>query len=309
MVIDYPTKAGGVTFSEVANPSVDAGFVHINWVDVEPTEGAFDWSRADASVKTIEAAGKLVVLDLVGGHQSPDYVAQPFNWVWEATWGQAQCSIATSPLPWDFLYQKKYADFIYAAAGRYANDPKVWMVKVGGLTASTDEVLLPRRPAPTQIPSAPCLSYNDVANWTSLGYTQDAAVAAFKFFLSLYDASFPTQLKSVMLIPQGFPDDKANSVENAIITACHADPRCVAQNNGLSQKWLMSGMDGWQALKTLGTDLPAAIDLALAQPTHKFVEIYEPDIINSANQTALAKAHAATTTVLARKPRGLKKHG
>src|SRR5436305_9031836 len=112
------------------SPLVDGIAIRALWNAVEPSDGVFNWTATDSYVAQAAAAGKTVTLRLMAGYVTPSWVyqagAQPFNFIWDQTsWGPAFCSTATIPVPWDPVFQAKFAALVQAFGARYSSNPAV----------------------------------------------------------------------------------------------------------------------------------------------------------------------------------------
>jgi hypothetical protein len=106
-----------------------------------------------------------------------------------------------------------------------------------------------------------CDSNNDNINWKALGYTtapSSLVTDAFDYFASQIGAVGIGQF-----VLCGFPFEIAPICpEEAALEALSP----ITQNNGLTASGApLTGMNGYQTASALGTDLPAAINWALAQ--------------------------------------------
>src|SRR5438874_13833281 len=62
------------TNDALENPDVAGISVRQNWVDLEPSEGNFDWSFLDSEVAKAAAAGKVVLLRIITQGGKPTWV-------------------------------------------------------------------------------------------------------------------------------------------------------------------------------------------------------------------------------------------
>jgi hypothetical protein len=60
----------------VANQHINGVAVQINWRDIEPMQGQFDWSRLDAIMAAAQSSGKWVQLDIFPGFFSPAWALE-----------------------------------------------------------------------------------------------------------------------------------------------------------------------------------------------------------------------------------------
>ncbi len=198
------------------NALVDGVAIRALWNAVEPSEGVFNWTATDSYIAQAAAAGKMVTLRLMVGYATPNWVyqagAQPFNFVWDqTTWGPTFCSTATIPVPWDPVFQAKFAALIQAFGARYSSNPAVAGVKISGISTESEETSLPlsvNRPLTNG--QTGCTSNNDVANWQAIGYTRTRAVNAWEQLAQMFQQAFPNQPLMGVFQPGGFPPIDGN---------------------------------------------------------------------------------------------------
>jgi len=115
-----------VTRETLDNPSVRGLNILLNWSDLEPQEGVYDWSKLDAALTAAELHGKRVaprVYTSAGdfGYATPD-------WVFEAG---AEAYIPDDgaevwqPVPTDPVFTEKFGEFLRVLGERYDNDPAI----------------------------------------------------------------------------------------------------------------------------------------------------------------------------------------
>jgi len=170
----------------VAGVSVGA-----RWKDVEPKEGAFNWSRFDAAVELAGEQGRAVVLRLVpGAWGTPDWVyeagAEPCWFIdhnrYHKTYGQR----FRTPLPWDGVWLDRWSRLIAAFGERYGGKAQVALIQMVGPAKTSGEMHLPK-PADVQTP------------WEEMGYTRERLVSAWRRVLDAYSEAFPDKYKALCL--------------------------------------------------------------------------------------------------------------
>jgi hypothetical protein len=297
---------------------VDGVVLPFAWSALEPQEGQFDWSYVDKLVGQAANNSKAVSLIINAGAQSPSWVysdgAQAFNFIWSKTFFFPVCSKQRLPVPWDPVFQSKWSTFVDALAARYNSNPTVVSVKMSGLNSVTPEIFLPfATGAKITSGSISCNSNNDVANWQAIGYTPNLAEGAWNQIANAFHDAFPDKPLEVMLIPGGFPPinnegvvfkatgGQDTEVTDYIITSgiSQFGRQFVVQNDGLSATWIWSTEEsyanqidtGYQTVGVLGKNLAATVKLALDGGA-TYLELYEADILNSANKSTIENAHA-----------------
>jgi hypothetical protein len=176
-------QPGDVPFSgEVfRDPSVSGVDLFVQWSNLEPEPGAFDWSILDCVFEQAGQHNKFVVLTLAPGFTSPSWVLQlPGVQTQRFTFSYNNNAPARPlPLPWNQPYLDSWFTFLKAVAARYGTNPEFRLIQVAGPTSVSTEMSLPDR---TSGDSALPASANgsDVAEWMSLGYTPTRYVAAWR---------------------------------------------------------------------------------------------------------------------------------
>jgi len=169
------------------------------WPDIEPTEGAYDWSSIDSQLAQAEAHGKKVVLGIVsGGIQIPDWLLadypdiQTFSFIdpnpYHSTYGQE----LTIPVFWDPIFLAKKIALIQAAGAHYAAHSSVVVVACSFANATTGDWNVPTSP-------------EDIPNWLAAGYTTELMVNAGETIIDATMAAFPNQ-NVTMAIGRGAGD-------------------------------------------------------------------------------------------------------
>jgi len=298
------------------NSSVDGLGIRASWSTLEPADGTFNWSKIDAVIATAQAHNKKVSISIEAGIRTPSWVyaegAKTFQFVWDRPWALPLCSVATMPLPWDPVFQRKWGDFVGALGARYDSSPFVSFVKLTGINSKTQETILPRS-IYENINNGQCTGYNDVANWQAVGYSRTKVENAFHEVAAYFDAAFPHKEFGSMLTPGGLPPIDQNGaiipgvtydfqgVMDLLNYGIHTYGRgtFIAQNNGWSNTWIWSTIvgasafidTGYQENHALGDGFPAAADTAVNDGA-KFLEVYERDLTDPSLQIAITAAHA-----------------
>lgn len=288
-----------------SNPNVDGILLRPAWNGIETTEGVFNWRWLDGMIGLAAAAGKKVSIGIGAGMQTPTWVytdgAQTFKFIWNQTgWGPPLCSVATIPVPWDPVYLAKWTALINAFGARYSSNPTVASIKLTGVNSATMETSLPlSNNWPITNGTTSCQSYNDPANWQAAGYTRVKVENAWTQIEQAFQAAFPNSPLEAMMV-SGFPpiDDNGQLIPKqwrdtqlptdlANIGLAASLAQFALQNNGLSNTFIWAPeatyasqvSTGYQMIGVLGSNLQAAINLALSAKAD-YLEIYAPDIDN-----------------------------
>jgi Beta-galactosidase len=298
----------------LSNPDVDGIVLRFGWTAIEPRDGVFDWSQLDAQIAQAAAYGKKVSIGIFAGYGTPSWLyvagAQRFKFLWDQQWGPPPCSVQTIPVPWDPIFVTRWVAFIRAFGQRYDLNPTVAHVKLTGINYETEEHSLPHS-VKASINAGRCISYDDVTDWRSIGYTRTRVIDSWRQIADAYHDFFPHKPFAAQLVPGGFPpiDDDGKiiagqAVDYQVSTDILSDGmtdfgvQFVGQNNGLSATWVWPQLvsdagridTGYQTAHIMGDTLRAAVDLAINSRA-KFLEIYTTDILDPDLQGALAYAH------------------
>jgi hypothetical protein len=274
------------------NRAVDGFSLRAGWSEVEPREGTFDWSMFDSVIAEAAAHGKKVMLRVLPGVRTPEWVyaagAARFEFVDEsphhATRGQTLCM----PVPWDPVYLAKWLHFVSVFGARYADNPAVVIVAITGPSSGGEMHLVEKAAA---------------ARWRSAGYSSTALMEAWKRAIDAFTAAFPSQHRTVAIAhPTTFGD--AEEVVEEVVRHC-AQTGCGIQGNWLAAKTRPQNPlyrhvaahsaiapVGFQMLSAAGIprfggDLRSAVDLAL-KANACFLEVYLADVSRYPDDIAYA---------------------
>ena len=323
----YYVPSGSTLYTSVlTNASVDGVLLKINWSDFEPTEDNFIWGDINGAALQIANANVTraglgfpalkVEFDLIPGWRTPSWVytdgASAFSWPWSQSYGpfhycdgELQNTVGpTAPIPWDPIYEAKFATAIATLATRVASFPSpISMVKLTGVNTASDETFVPNLVNVTINPGGmpTCTSPNEVMGWSNAGYSQPNIQRAFEYFANQWATAFPQQDISAMFVKNGFLKDTPNSpVESALASDGSLPSTFVDQNNGWSSTSVgLSGLTnevGYQEGAAMGPSFPMGVTNILSNlnlnPKPKFLEVTESDIMDTMDTAcALQKAH------------------
>jgi hypothetical protein len=169
----------------IANPNIAGVALLIHWSDLEPSQGAQDWSALDMFVSSAAGANKWVQFLIVPGFFTPQWaLAGAKADQFAMQYGPYKGTVAALPMPWDPVYLRRWLAFVGRLSIRYAGSPTVRMIAVTGPTSVSDEETLPNSPA-------------DLKKWLAEGYTPTKYVNAWREVLNAFAADFPRQYLSL----------------------------------------------------------------------------------------------------------------
>ena len=257
------------------NPQVDGIALRYFWNALEPAEGEFNWAPIDAEIAQAVEHRKLVSLGVTPGVFTPDWVyrdgAAQFSFVWDKPWGPPPCSKVRIPVPWDPVYLSKWLAFVRAMGQRYQGNPALVSIKIEGINAQTEELLLPHsRPGrPNAGKLVDCAPNDDIGEWLKIGYTAAKIKETWRAIARACLLAFPTQALVLQAGPWGTPpiDDAGGLIPNrdsntqlapSIISIGNEEirSRFVVQNNGLQANW------DWPQLKHIAGEANIGFQMA-----------------------------------------------
>lgn len=299
------------TLNAYTNPNTSGVTFRTSWADLEPEEGKFDFNKIDQVFDNAEKNGKWVELILIPGFGTPSWAMQGvLSGTFPIPYGPGNGMSLPLPAPWDQTYLSRWFTFLKAVEDRYAGRTSFRKIAAAGPTSVSAEMALPE-------------SRNDIAQWKKMGYTSQKYIDAWKQTFSRYSSMFPRQYFSLALHPAlPIPDSSQKTyVREQIISLGLRYPRQFAlqadglNSNGADEKYgyraiidhngqvvtgFMMSTSATLRSQKMGTssnpvsDLHISIDTGLVpnsqNQTIKYLEIYEPDIVNPSMQEVLREA-------------------
>jgi hypothetical protein len=296
------------TLNAYTNPNTSGVTFRTSWADVEPEEGTFNFSRIDTVFANAEKNGKWVELILIPGFGTPSWAMQGAqSGMFIIGYGPGSGMSLPLPAPWDHTYLSRWFTFLKVIADRYGGRASFRKIAAAGPTSVSAEMSLPD-------------SVSDIAQWERLGYTSERFIDAWKQTFSAYASIFPHQYFSLAL-HAGLPIPRTRQrayVRDQVLSLGLQYPRQFAlQADGLNSQRAEETF-GYSAVRehsgqvATGFMMTTAVTLRSQQmgpssdPVEnlrrsieaglvpnsqgqviKYLEIYEPDIINPSMQQAL----------------------
>ena len=208
--------------------------VNETWAQLEPTEGAEDWSPLDASLAAVSQWNAAhpstpvgVKLRIFAGNTAP---------IWAKTLGGPSVTVVTKGVPktygpwWTTPYRQAWSSFQHALAARYDANPLVQGVSVSSCATLTGE------------PFVMNLTRQAIQVMEAAGWTPQAQESCLQGALADYSGwtrtpvDFAFNVYRTVVAGRAVPDP---SFTDQVMQAC-ADsrsgggPTCVLGNNGLS---------------------------------------------------------------------------
>ena len=288
------------------NPDIIGVSIRYGWMDLEASEGVFDWSFLDSEVARADDAGKQVLLRIGTMAARPAWVTTAVQNAGGKFFTFMDGSVQTTiPVFWDPTFLAKKSAMITALGAHFTNNPTVTIVCASFANATSEDWNVPH--------TGP-----DVTQWLSLGYTSDKMLAAGQQIIDTTMRAFPNQLVTLAVGGNGHVgfgrdlDPTADYVaRNAVATARSSWPgRLIVQVNSISTFMAAAPGDDYSAWRLLWDSQPdvagqmvyqcfndptyrvnngVPIDPALALSESvdnattygiKYLEIYQTDVIN-----------------------------
>lgn len=240
-------RLGGAEIEKVldANPHVSGLFLALDWREVEPARGAFDWKSLDAAVEAARRKGRFYKLSFRPGTGTPDWVYSE-----HADSGAGAAAFETLgpnphrkdtyqkpvriPIPWDPVFLDEFERFVAAAGQRYASDPLCAAVAITGANFQSAETHLPKEP-------------KDIERWEALGY-RERLPKAYERYIDIFAEAFPRQQLCLHISTAVRKDDGV--MEKAVAYGAHRYPeRFTLQNCQLNGKSNNTGLYGYALLQ------------------------------------------------------------
>jgi hypothetical protein len=294
-----------------ANPNTSGVTFRTSWADVEPQEGSFDFGKIDTVFANAERNGKWVELILIPGFGTPGWALRGVqSGMFTIAYGPGSGTSLPLAVPWDQTYLSRWFTFLKAIADRYAGKTSFRKIAAAGPTSVSAEMSLPD-------------SRDDIVQWRKLGYTSDKYIHAWRQTFSIYSTTFPHQYFSLALHPAlPIPNGSQRAAAREAIVglglqyprqfALQADGlngnaadekygyRAVRDHSGRVATGFMMTTAATLRPERMGASNDPVDNLRLSIKTGlvpndqgqgiKYLEIYEPDVVNPAMQQVLHEA-------------------
>jgi len=191
-----------ITAQALQSPGVDGLLIHLRWNQISTGLEQYDWTMLDNAVQLATTAHKRFEIGIVTGAAMPSWItdaspaglgAQHATFSFDAVQGQG-CTTFTMAAPYDPAYLAAFDDLLRQLAAHLRSTgafPKLAMLKLDGMTTTTDELRLPA--------VAGCSS-DPVQLWQGLGYTSTKMRAAWNTMLQSYLHYFPQKAFNIGFI-------------------------------------------------------------------------------------------------------------
>ncbi len=301
------SPAGGACKSAVlSNSNVVGVSIRQSWMDLEPSEGVFNWAFLDSEVARVATAGKQISLRISSQAGKPAWVTTAITSAGGSFYTFDDNGVPTTiPVFWDPTFLAKKTAMIAAMGAHFSKNPAIKIISVSFANASSEDWNVPH-------------TSSEVTQWLNLGYTSQKMLDAGKRVIDATMTAFPNQYVTLAVAGNGhagatgnLDPDACYVARNAVQAARTSWPgRLIVQINSLSTfNPVAPGPDDsvWHLLWDSRPDvagqmllwcygdttyrvnggvisnpslvLPKAI-AAGASYGMKFVEIYQTDVVN-----------------------------
>lgn len=206
----------------LSRDSVRGISVRVGWRHLEPSQGCFDWQFLDSCFAEAEKHNKKVMLRVLPGILSPDWLYDDPSIRWMSIDDTAKAKRAGSdraPLPWNDRYLALWLSALETIANRYRSRPSLVMVHMTGPTVLSGEMHLPK-------------NADSVRNLEIAGYQPDKLIDAWRHVIDRYCELFPTTLLSLNIAKPLKNDGVLEAVVDYAARTCST--RYCLQGNWLS---------------------------------------------------------------------------
>ena len=129
----------GVSRDVASRPYVQGGQIVLQWSDVEPSRGHFNWSSLDAQLDAYRAMGKTATVQVNSTHGKP-------GWIWDVVARCGSVNGQSVPQYWNPTYltlQSELVNGLAAAIRAYPHPETVALVRASPNAIGTELTMLP----------------------------------------------------------------------------------------------------------------------------------------------------------------------
>ncbi len=195
-----PTQ-GPLSTRALMAQGVDGLLIHLRWNEISHNIEKYDWSSLDAAIQLAMNQGKRYELGIVIGGAEPAWLTAPPPTGLGALHGTFQvnasaagtCPTFTMAAPYDQAFLTAFTDMLHQLSAHLRQKQtygQLSLIKLSGLTTTTDEMRLPAVDA--------CPKGNDpVTVWQGLKYRPGKVEKAWNTMLQAYLKYFPEKSFSI----------------------------------------------------------------------------------------------------------------
>jgi hypothetical protein len=168
--------------SLLQNENVDGFSLRAGWDEIEPREGQYNWEVFDRVIKQTQSSNKKIMLRVIAGTSSPDWIytagAQKLEYTDDNANHESYEQKLFMPLPWDSIYLAKWKNFVSVFGEKYNDNPQVILIQMTG-PAKAGEMHLVEK--------------DNETFWSIYNYTDAKLENAWKETIDAYSSAFPNK--------------------------------------------------------------------------------------------------------------------
>lgn len=196
---------------------IDGVTLIMQWRNIEPRRGEYQWELIDTVLREAEKHGKIVNLGFFPGEKSPDYVlAEVKDWFVPSSQtthgGEPGGKVIHAPLPWDEAYNRLWLDFIRVVSARYGKHPNIGFLQICG-------------PAPTAMEMSLRLPKDRFQSLRDQGYTAKRYTEQWKKTIDAFAEIWPDKPLAITLGPVISDSGEQQTAETALAVADYMQQR------------------------------------------------------------------------------------
>lgn len=225
------SPAGGACTSAVLNNADVVGVsLRQSWMDLEPSEGVFNWAFLDSEVARVATAGKQISLRISSQAGKPAWVTTAVAKAGGTFYTFDDNGVSTTiPVFWEPTFLAKKTAMIAALGAHFSRNPAIKIVSVSFANATSEDWNVPH--------TSP-----EVTQWLDLGYTSQKMLDAGKRIIDGTMTAFPNQYVTLAIGGNGHAGATGNLDPDACYVARNAlqaartlwPGRLIVQMNSLS---------------------------------------------------------------------------
>lgn len=255
------------------NPGIVGLGCDEDWVNIEFSDGNYNWGSTDAKVAAAKAAGFPIILQIGDGSwKTPQWLidelkadGQTIPLLDLGSNHDTFCQDLDVPLYWNTRYHNKRLDLIAAAGARYSSDRSILATlcafcnQHSGDWNVQDKVGTFNCPACPQPPPTQCgpVTVDQVQQWLDAGWTRELVVDVGKEIIDATAQAFPRQ--NLKLAIGGFAPDLCSAGSPGVYSTAAQEITAYAATRPYSNRFYIQR-------NTVNTNWQDADDLILHPP-------------------------------------------
>jgi hypothetical protein len=217
LVVSVPYAVRNGDFARALSvPGVDGALIELEWKQLEPQRGTYDWGPLDALLSAVAGRHLRAEVSVAAGAGTPEWVCAPppagegakrlaFRYAHHGGATGNVRDVVMAP-PWDPVFLSAWDEFLTQLAShlRESNfDKIVPALRLTGINTTSDEL---RLAAQTPATAAAGGMTDSIRIWADAGYRPSLVREAWQKIVASFGRSFPEKSMSLALILSGaFP--------------------------------------------------------------------------------------------------------